>query len=115
MSRAYTIRTVDTGSAFAGPPFPSFPGSRELTFLETCSNRWGTNWRVLAVLLIVVPPELPGLLFAISKSVVIPLGMQRFYRVSWLFGTCATLMYVVPAPLPPSLRDNKAHLFPRCS
>ncbi|BGP18479.1 hypothetical protein JCM10213v2_006545 [Rhodosporidiobolus nylandii] len=55
-------------------------------------NRFGTNWRALAVLLIVVPPELPGLLHAISKKVPLATGNANFYKVAWLFGTSATLV-----------------------
>ncbi|GAA5935072.1 hypothetical protein JCM3775_004693 [Rhodotorula graminis] len=55
-------------------------------------NRFGINWRVLATLCIVVPPEIPGLLHAISSDVALPLGNQRFYRVTWLFGTVSGLI-----------------------
>ncbi|BGP42049.1 hypothetical protein JCM10449v2_006051 [Rhodotorula kratochvilovae] len=55
-------------------------------------NRYGINWRVLATLCLVVPPEIPGLLHAISSDVALPLGNQRFYRVTWLFGTVAGLI-----------------------
>ncbi|GAA6038446.1 hypothetical protein JCM8097_007655 [Rhodosporidiobolus ruineniae] len=57
-------------------------------------NRFGTNWRALLTLLLVVPPELPGLLHAISSKVPLPIGNSRFYKVSWLFGTAsASLIY----------------------
>lgn len=52
---------------------------------------------MLATLLLVVPPELPGLIHALDKSIVIGVGMSRFYSVTWLFGTAATLMFVPPS------------------
>ncbi|GAA5859449.1 hypothetical protein JCM8547_006829 [Rhodosporidiobolus lusitaniae] len=55
-------------------------------------NKFGTNWRALVTLLIVVPPELPGLIKALDSSVTLPIGAARFYKVSWLFGTASTLL-----------------------
>ncbi|GAA5837468.1 hypothetical protein JCM11251_002115 [Rhodosporidiobolus azoricus] len=55
-------------------------------------NRFGTNWRTLVTLLCVVPPEIPGLLHAISKKVPLAQGNANFYKISWLFGTTTTLI-----------------------
>ncbi|GAA6012254.1 hypothetical protein JCM10207_002779 [Rhodosporidiobolus poonsookiae] len=55
-------------------------------------NRFGINWRVLATLLVVVPPELPGLLHAISSKIPLATGNANFYKIAWLFGTSSTLV-----------------------
>jgi NCS1 family nucleobase:cation symporter-1 len=41
-------------------------------------NRFGTNWRALVTLLIVVPPNLPGLVRVITKGALpLAIGNQR--------------------------------------
>ncbi|KAK7757439.1 hypothetical protein SLS62_000454 [Diatrype stigma] len=43
----------------------------------------GLNWRALATLLIVVPINLPGLMNAINKEIVVGAAYAKFYRASW--------------------------------
>ncbi|GAA5969614.1 hypothetical protein JCM11641_008178 [Rhodosporidiobolus odoratus] len=58
-------------------------------------NRFGFNWRALLTLLVVVPPELPGLIHAINKKIPLAEGNANFYKVSWLFGTTSAFVLYV--------------------
>lgn len=65
--------------------------------------RYGTNWRALATLVIVVPVNLPGLINAIDKSVDIG-NYSFFYKASWLtsFFIAGTLYTTLSLIFPPT-------------
>lgn len=55
----------------------------------------GLNWRALATLLVVVPVNLPGLMNAINKEIVVGAAYAKFYKASWLTSACmAVTVYI---------------------
>lgn len=48
--------------------------------------RYGTNWRALAVTVIVIIPLLPGLIWKVAPHVHISVGLQHLFSFNWLYG-----------------------------
>ena len=66
--------------------------------------KFGTNWRAVLILLVIIPPLLPGLASSIKPSAVhVNQGILHLYSFNWLFGFCTSvalywfLNYVWPA------------------
>ncbi|RDI84618.1 hypothetical protein Vi05172_g5488 [Venturia inaequalis] len=65
--------------------------------------RYGTNWRALAVTVIVIVPLLPGLIWKVApKHVHIAVGLQHLFSFNWLYGfvLSVTLYYFLNVCFP---------------
>ena len=61
--------------------------------LTRCNVQFGTNWRALITILLIVPPLLPGLAHSISPTTVhLSAGILHLYSFNWLFGFCTSVV-----------------------
>lgn len=53
---------------------------------------FGTNWRAVLILLVIIPPLFPGLARSIKPSAVhVSQGILHLYSFNWLFGFCTSV------------------------